>query len=57
MNIFKTIWFGSFVILTSVVQALHLEVAAIKFTPKSPGFEANLPGISNALTIAAQKAT
>lgn len=36
------------------IHAAEIKVAAIEFETKSPGFEENIPGILNALTIAAE---
>lgn len=39
---------------SGLTQAAEIKVAAVEFKPKSPGFAANLPGIVDALTVAAQ---
>lgn len=54
MKRFKKIFLGFFLILSSWTYAAEIKVAAVEFTPKSPGFEVNLPGIVDALTVAAQ---
>lgn len=54
MKTLKLVLLASFTILTNLVQAAEIKVAAVEFSPKSPGFEANLPGIIDALTVAAQ---
>lgn len=54
MKKIKLILLGLFAVFSSAIQATEIKVAAVEFTPKSPGFESNLPGILEALTVAAQ---
>jgi predicted amidohydrolase len=41
-------------LISSVAYAKEIKVAAVEFAPKSPGFEENIPGLVDALTVAAK---
>lgn len=45
---------AAFTFLPFAVQAKEIKVAAVEFAAKSPGFDVNLPGIVDAVTVAAK---